>query len=276
MKIMKYLFVFMLAFVVHFCSAQQHKLVKLWETDTIIAVPESVLPSPNNKNLLYVSLIDGLPWGEDGKGGVATISADGKNYDPSFITGLNAPKGMGIIGNKLYVADMAQVVVININKKIIEQKITIEGAERLNDLTVGKDVVYVSDSKLGKIWQLKNNKPSLYHQNISGANGLKFLKNELYYAQGKQLMKIDKNKKISKVAEVSQGIDGIEQLTNGYFILTSWPGYIFYVNKNGSYETILETHEQKKNTADLGIDVKNSIIYVPTFNGKTIVAYKVQ
>ena len=72
--------------------AQEHSLEKLWETDAVIAIPESVLPV---KNTLYVSLIDGPSWEADGKGGVGKLSADGKKYDASWITGLNAPKGNG-------------------------------------------------------------------------------------------------------------------------------------------------------------------------------------
>jgi hypothetical protein len=79
-------------------SAQQPSLTKLWETDTVVAVPESVLPDPAN-NILYVSLVDGAPWDKDGKGGVGRLSPDGKQYNGNWITGLNAPKGMGRYGD---------------------------------------------------------------------------------------------------------------------------------------------------------------------------------
>jgi len=42
-------------------NAQTHQLQKLWQTDTIVAVPESVL-ADMKKNILYVSLIDGGAW----------------------------------------------------------------------------------------------------------------------------------------------------------------------------------------------------------------------
>ena len=51
-------------------TAQEHKLEKLWETDSVIAVPESVLPV---NGTLYVSLIDGGGWDADGKGGTACL-----------------------------------------------------------------------------------------------------------------------------------------------------------------------------------------------------------
>jgi len=57
--------------------AAQHQLQKIWETDTILATPESVLPDIANK-VLYVSLIDGAPWVADGKGGIGKVDLNGK------------------------------------------------------------------------------------------------------------------------------------------------------------------------------------------------------
>src|SRR5258707_11122948 len=80
--------------------AQTPVLEKIWETDTVVAVPESVLPDASGKTL-FVSLIDGGGWDVDGKGGVGRLGVDGHTYDPSWITGLNAPKGMGRYGGML-------------------------------------------------------------------------------------------------------------------------------------------------------------------------------
>src|SRR5688572_9664565 len=103
-------------------QAQQHRLEKLWQTDSTIAVPESVLPDDKDK-VLFVSLIDGGGWEADGKGGVGKLSPDGKTYNGTWITGLQAPKGMGRLGNKLYVADITEVVVVDIKKGAIEKRI---------------------------------------------------------------------------------------------------------------------------------------------------------
>ncbi|MFN2438349.1 MAG: hypothetical protein ABR503_04050 [Chitinophagaceae bacterium] len=53
-------------------KAQTHSLKKIWETDTIVAIPESVLIDTKN-NILFIALIDGSPWSEDGKGGVGKL-----------------------------------------------------------------------------------------------------------------------------------------------------------------------------------------------------------
>jgi len=256
--------------------SQKHQLIKLWETDTVIAVPESVLPDFKN-NILYVSLINGGGWDADGVGGVAKLSPQGKIIDTNFITGLNAPKGLGKFGNRLYAADISEVVVMDLNKGKVIKKIAVPGAAMLNDITVSdKGIVYVSDSKTSKIWRIENDIPSLYLDNINGANGLKAIGKDLIFAEGKLLNKADANKKITKIAEVTEGIDGIELVGNGDFLATSWVGYIYYVYADGHFETLLQTHEQHVNAADIGFDPAKRIVYVPTFLAKKVVAYRLK
>jgi len=254
--------------------AQKHTLTKIWSTDAIVNTPESVLPDLKN-HLLYVSLIEGGPWDADGVGGIGHMTTNGTAYDSMWITGLNAPKGLGMYKDKMYAADISEVVVVDIPKGKLIGKIPIEGASGLNDITVSeKGIVFVSDSKTGRIWKLENDKPSLYLENVTGANGLKSVKEGLVYAKGPALMIADDKKQIRQIANVGQDIDGIEPIGNGDYIATSWPGYIFYVHANGQTELMLETHDQKINSADIGYDQVKKILYVPTFFDKRIVAYQ--
>jgi hypothetical protein len=256
--------------------AQKHSLAKLWSTDSVVATPESVLPDSKN-NLLYVSLIDGGPWDVDGKGGIGHMTNMGTNYDSLWITGLNAPKGLGMYRDKMYAADISNVVVVDIPKGKLIKKIPIEGASGLNDITVSdKGIVFVSDSKTGRIWRLEDDKPGLYLENVTGANGLKAVKDGLIYAKGPALMFADDKKQIKQIADIGHDIDGIEPVGNGDYIATSWPGYIYYVYANGQTELLLDTHDQKINTADIGYDQSKRILYVPTFFAKRIVAYQLK
>ena len=79
-------------------ATAQKQLVKLWSTDTILKVPESVFFDAKN-SVLYVANIDGEPWGKDGKGSIAIIDKDGKIVNPVWVGGLNSPKGMAISCN---------------------------------------------------------------------------------------------------------------------------------------------------------------------------------
>ena len=259
-----------------FVPAQNHELEKLWQTDSVVAIPESVLPHLKT-NFLYISLIDGGPWERDGKGGIARLKPDGTGYDSTWIVGLHCPKGMGIYKNSLYIADLNEVVVADVTSGKIKKRIAIDSASGLNDLTISdKGVVYVSDSKTAKIWQLVNDVPKLFLNDMKGVNGLKAVKEDLVIASGTAFMKSTRNKKLTKIASLPQAGDGIEPIGNGDYLVSSWSGYLFYVSANGTVESLLESHKEKKNIADIGYDPAKKIVYVPTFFAKTVVAYKLK
>jgi len=254
----------------------QPKLEKIWETDTIIRIPESVL-FDGKRNTLFVSLIDGAPWEADGKGGIAKMSLDGTTVDQDWVKGLNCPKGMGIDGNKLYVADLTSVVVINIKKATIEKRIDPEGAVNLNDITISPSgVVFVSDSKSGTVYKIEDEKAVLYLDSLPGVNGLSYANNELLVAAGKNFIKVNSKKIKTTLATLPEGGDGIEPTGSGDYIATSWPGYIYYVHAGGKVDTLLDTHAIKKNTADIGYNPYTGMVFVPTFFGKTVVAYQLK
>jgi len=101
----------------------QHSVTKLWETDTLLKVPESVLFDADN-NVLYVSNINGTDgWAKDGNGSIGKIGLDGKIIAVDWVTGLNSPKGLGMYKGKLLAADIDEIVVIDIKKGVIERKV---------------------------------------------------------------------------------------------------------------------------------------------------------
>jgi hypothetical protein len=253
---------------------QSPSLTKLWETDTVIAVPESVLPDPAAR-ILYVSLIDGGAWDADGKGGVGKLGRDGTNYNGQWITGLNAPKGMGRYGNRLYVADISEVVVIDVAKGSIEKKIPVADATGLNDITIDKNgVVYVSDSKAGKVYRIANDIPTLYMDGLPGANGLKASGNQLYILAKKAVLVADASKNLRTITDLPNGGDGVEEVGNGDLIVSEWIGNVFYVYADGRKVLMLNRQAEHKNTADIWYDKAIGVLYVPGFNGKTITAYR--
>lgn len=264
----------LMAFMVQSVWGQTHQLEKLWETDTVVRVPESVLPDVK-KGVLYVSEIDGNPNAVDGKGGVAQITIDGKIVNLDFTTGLNAPKGLGRFGNELYAADLSEVVVIDINTGRVKNKIAIDSAKALNDITVDeKGRVYVSDSKTKKIHRIEKGSVSTFLTNVSGVNGLKAIGTDLYILGGQKFMKADSQGNLTQITTLSCGGDGLEPVGNGDFLITCWSGHIFYVTANGKIETLLDTQDQKVNTADLAYDSVKHILYVPTFWAKKVMAFK--
>ena len=254
--------------------AGSHQLAKKWETEAQLKVPESVLFDAGRK-VLYVSNIDGEPWDDDGKGSIAKVGLDGKIIAVDWISGLSAPKGMAMRGSRLYVGDLTNVVVIDIDKGAIAERIAVPGSEGLNDVAIDSDgVVYVSDTKTKKVFAIKDGKSAPYLENLKGPNGLLFHAGALYLLDGEGLYRVGKDRSLALLSDgMKGGVDGVENVTGNDFIVSCWQGTVHYVKGDGTREVLLDTHEQKINSADIGYDSKHRIVYVPTFFKNTVVAY---
>jgi hypothetical protein len=251
----------------------QHKLTKLWESDTTLTVPESVIPY---NGTIYTSQINGQPWTKDGNGAIGTLDMKGKVKNLKWITGLDAPKGLAVNGDWLYVADIKDVVVISISKNKIDHKITIADAVGLNDVTVdSKGVIYATDSQNARVFKIEKDVPTLYLEGLRGINGIKAIGDKLYILTGNAMMVADAAKTLTKFATLENGGDGVEPIGNGDFLVTAWAGWLYYVKADGTKEVLLDTHTIKnRKTADIGYDPKTKIVYVPTFSANSIEAYK--
>ncbi len=257
--------------------SQGHSLTKLWETDTLLRTPESVLYDAKEK-ILYVSEIDGVPNEKDGKGAIAKVSLDGKIINANWVTGLNAPKGMAMYKGKLYVADLTEVVVIDMEKAKIIQRIPIEGSVFLNDVTIDKEgFVYVSDTRNFKVYRIEKGFVVTLLQNLQGPNGLLAVGDELLILDKGALQKMLVSGSVTNVTDgMDPTTDGIELVKKDEYIVSAWNGVVYYIYANGTKQTLLDTRAQKINTADIGYDAKNRIVYVPTFYNNRVIAYQLK
>ncbi|MFC3116309.1 GTP-binding protein [Cellvibrio fontiphilus] len=275
----KFIVLFVACFFPLVAGAQATKqLEQLWQASDL-PTPESVLYVADKKSpFLFVALIDGQGDQADGKGGIAKLTTDGKLIDKDWITGLNAPKGMAIDGNYLYVADITELVIIDIKKQQVTQKIPVEKAVFLNDVTVSSaGVVYVSDTRTNKVHRFHKGKMDTYLENVSSANGLKALGSSLLVGAGPELLMIDADKNRQVIAKgFEAGIDGIEMTKPGEFLVSCWVGLVYYVHSDGRLERLIDSREAKINTADIGYDQASQQLYVPNFFKNTVTAYQLK
>ncbi|GAB4031691.1 SMP-30/gluconolactonase/LRE family protein [Spirosoma gilvum] len=262
-------------------QAQTVNLKPVWETDTTLRTPECVLVDPA-KNVLYVACINGNPTLENKGSYLAKVGMDGKVIKLKFTEGLNSTKGMGILGDKLYVTEMTQVAEVSLATGKILNRYPVEGAKFLNDIAIDtqKGIVYVSDSNDSKVWAITNGKPALVLAGapLKGPNGLLFENNQLLIGNGDgSLLSMDPaTKKLTTLASGMGGIDGIVALGNKKYVVTEWAGKIWSIEPDGKTELKLDTSKEKINSADIGYSASRQMLFVPTFFHNTVKAYSLK
>ena len=257
-------------------------LTKVWETDSVLLTPEAVIYD-EFRDVLYVANIAGTPHDTlDYDGFISIVSMDGEVINRDWVSGgISSMKGMGILDSSLFVTDMLEVIEIDIPSGEIINKYAAENAGFLNDITVGPDkTVYISDSRTNSIHQIKDGEISLFHQDstFQGSNGLLHMGDRLMVAGfgSGNLMALDPATKEYKVVadSILQG-DGINAYGDD-FIVSCWRGVVFQAKPDGTTKVILDTQEEGKNAADAWYVAETSMLYIPTFFGNTVAAYKVE
>lgn len=259
------------------------KLVKVWETDTTLRVPESVLYDAKDK-VLYVANIDGKSDALDGSGFISKVSLNGKIENLRWTSGLNAPKGMGLYKGRLYVTDVYRLVVINTANGQAEKTYDAVGTGAfLNDVTVASDgTVYVSDSRADKIYRLKDEKWEVLMEGetLNKPNGLLAVgKDRLLVGSTKigALRMMDLNAKtMMTIADGMAVTDGIVSDDKGGYFVSDWNGQLFAVSADGQKQQLMDTREAKINSADIEYVPGKKLLIVPTFFGNKLIAYRVE
>jgi len=278
---MKYLAIFITAVILMssgLAKARTVKLELLWETESVLQTIESVLVD-KSRGVMYTSNMNN--GGGRGNAFMSKVGMDGKIIELRWVEGLNGPKGMGIVGGNLFVADGNELVKIDIASGTIVEKTLIEGNPGLNDVTVGADgSVYVSGYNSNVIYKVKD---GVVESIFSGERGENF--NGLFWEKDRILLLTSTSSQLkaidwatSRVTILAENLghgDGIVYIGNGDYITSDWRGRIFYVPAKGEPVTLLDTREEGFNAADIDFVMETNTLYVPTFSKNTLRAYKV-
>lgn len=264
-------------------ESEKRKLLQEWQIQGGLQVPESVLYNPFD-DTLYVSNICGKPKEKNGQGFISTLSPEGDMKTLKWATGLNAPKGMAIVGKSLFVADIDQVVEIDLPEGKVVNRYPVPGARFLNDVASdGEGTVYISDSskKNSKIYALRDGQIEVWLEGgeIKKPNGLLVEKDRLLVGNsGDKCVKAIKfrDKQVEIVARVGSAIDGLQPDSQGNYVVSDWKGKTSFVSAKGEVVVLMDTTASKINSADLCYVPGRNIIIIPTFFDNRVVAYRMQ
>jgi DNA-binding beta-propeller fold protein YncE len=243
-----------------------------------LADPESVAPSPDGK-LLYIANVNGESDAVDGNGFISRASADGKLLERSWVSGLDAPKGVVVAGDRLYVSDITRLVEIDRNSGRILARHEAPGAKFLNDVAVLPDgTVVVSDSQTARIYALSGGKMSVWAQGplLTGANGiLPEPSRMLMVTMQGRLLAFDYATRQPKVLAEGLGLgDGLAPAGGGAYYVSEWPGRLYRVGGDGKAVTLIDSRKAETYINDfvrLG-----DLLLVPHMKPGEIVAYRLR
>jgi sugar lactone lactonase YvrE len=248
--------------------------------------PESVLFDKTN-NRLVVTNMNGGPGDVDGNGYLSLLTPGGKLITEDWSTGMDAPKGMAIVGDRLYVADITKVRVVELATGKLASTLDIKGAVFLNDVTAdGEGSVFVTDMLANAIYRIRGLDVELWLKDdaLATPNGItadgdrlivgswgKGMRADFTTEQPGGLIAVDRKSKAIAVlpgAETLGNIDGVV-VAGGAVFATDYLAGALYRYGGGKVEKLAML---KPGSADIGTD--GTTIFVPMMNEGEVIAMK--
>lgn len=248
--------------------------------------PESVLWDPESRSW-FVSNIG--EFGTPGDGFVSRLDADGKLQEQPLYASLDDPKGLGILEGRLYVADLSQLVIIDLKDPKQVERIAIPGAVFLNDVAIdpARRAVYLSDSFGNAIFRYQKGKVNTVLQDprLETPNGLAVRGRELFIAsigpdpdpatfiptQPGRLWSLNlETKALSTVTDRFASLDGLIVHGDEFLVSDTYAG-VYHVSATGETELYVDASQARlQGAADLGFDPESRRLAVPQLFGDTV------
>jgi sugar lactone lactonase YvrE len=252
-----------------------------------LETPEAARFDPE-LGVYFVANINCSPLGKDGNGYISRLTRDGKVDSLKFIAGgrggaiLNAPKGMAIRGDTLWVADIDAARAFDKRSGKPITSVSLAGrAKFLNDAVVGPDgAIYMTDSGVAddgkggmahpgpdRIFRIENRKATvaLEFADKPGPNGLTWDSAGSRFVivpfQGKSIYQWTPGDSAATVITDGPGMmDGVEPLGQGRFLVTTWTDSSLFVLEG---DRITKLIGGLPGPADIGLDRERGRIAVP-------------
>jgi sugar lactone lactonase YvrE len=270
--------------------------------------PESVKYDPE-LDVYFVTNINGNPSAKDDNGFISRVRPDGTVDSLAFVAGgrggvtLHAPKGMAIVGDTLWVADIDAVR--GFDKRSGASLVTVDlsgqGAQFLNDIAVGPDgALYITDTGIridatgaithpgpDRIFRVGPGGPgepgepgkrqravtvAAEGEALSRPNGI------TWDARGARFIVVSfggpaifswrpGDRVPSVLARGPGGWDGVEVLADGRILASSWADSTVDVVAGAGVARVIGG---VPSPADIGVDPKRHRVLIPIFQGDRV------
>lgn len=216
-------------------------------------MPESAI-FDDSHNRIVLSVIGGNPGEADGNGALALLSLTGGISDPAWITGLDAPKGMAIVGTTLLVADLARLHEIDLTTGTLLRSLDVEGAVFLNDIASDGQQAFVSDLMANRILRYIDGEVTLWLEDaaLHHPNGLLLDADRLLVGSWGQGLRADfttdqpgdvlsitlADQQIDVIASGVGNLDGVAKI-DGHLLVNDWiTGEVFKIDASGGLSSV--------------------------------------
>lgn len=256
------------------------QLTEIWSLDGF-SNPESVLLAPDGETL-FVSNVAGEAGARDGEGFISRVSLAGDIEELRWVEGLNAPKGMALHEGRLYVSDIDAVAVIDIAAGEIVERITVPDAVFLNDVAATEDDrIFVSDSGSARIIEIVDGAAEIFVESeaeFAGVNGLTPDRDALLVASmgTGELARVTLSDGVfTLIAGGMENADGVVRAPGGGYIVSSWPGRLFWVDEaNGVAQILSDRVEDEVYMNDFALI--GDVLVIPHWNPSTLSAHRIE
>jgi hypothetical protein len=258
--------------------------------------PESVLYDPQ-QDVYFISNINGGLLTVDNNGFISRVQADSLAVELKWVEGgkngvtLDGPKGMAIVGEILYVADVEAVRKFDRRTGMPQGSIPLPGATLINDLTTDGRSVYVSDTGVrpaagitfqatgtDAIWKIDGERAEKIAAGteLRQPNGLDFVSGTLRVVTfaGDELYALDGGKRKTLAHLPGGQLDGLVHLPDGRVAITSWLAKeVFVGNPGGPFAPLLAGVSAP---ADIGYDVKRHRLLLPSSTANQVTIHELR
>lgn len=257
-------------------ASEPGTLELLWMASGFEA-PEGAALAPDGS--YFISNIGPGPEdAKDGNGYISKLNTDGSVANAKFAVGMDAPAGLAVKDGVLYAADRDGVAMFDAATGAAKGKVLIEGAGFLNDMTVWKDDVLVSDSGTATIHRItpEGASPFAFSADWAGINGILGDGDRLLITtmtEGKLIELSGPELQEDVIATGMKDADGVGLIPGGGYLVSSWPGEIHHVSEDGVVTTVVDTKADKILQNDL--NVYGDIVIVPNWTPGTVTAWRI-